>query len=285
MAESFSEAVGTGGLAAGHEDWLSKLVIPGDLAGEWRTHATFVVEARTEGWTHYAVEPADMIWRFSSKPASEFISITDKTPIATIIQVIGKHSGGAEKSNVHVRTSSWCRSPGALIGTAASSGGDKKVLQIANCAEYLLGIELDTLAAHGISAHPALYRLISMFETEYVLVPTPGNAPVSLDKLATVKIPNPFKGRILPSGEIIGSKHKLAISDPQSGFAKPWDPIPFDKIATTEPPPPDWAETVLRIAVRSCAAATKLSGAVKDKEAADDPRIKKNAMRQYVSLL
>jgi hypothetical protein len=116
----------------------------------------------------------------------------DPTGIVTILTVIAAHSGGNDKSAPDVKTLSFARNPAALIGTACSSGGDPHVQDIVEQAAYLVGIDVSTLATHGVSAHPALGRAISMFETEYVLVSTPGTENTLMD-LATFICPNPMK--------------------------------------------------------------------------------------------
>ena len=142
---------------------------------------------------HYNLTDNNMVWRFTSTP-SESIWISPGVSYEEIIEVSARHSGGNDKSNPHVKTLSFGRNIGALMGTAASKGGDKQVTNIIDKAEYLFGIDIGSLAAKGVSAHPATSRAISLFETEYILVSTPGNPPLSLDELATVKYANPFKG-------------------------------------------------------------------------------------------
>ncbi|MFI7666182.1 hypothetical protein [Nocardia sp. NPDC049526] len=154
------------------------------------------------------------IWRFSSLPSTELVSIQPATAIATIIELIGEHSGGNKKNDPRVRTSSFCRNIGALIGVAASSGGDKKVLNIVNRTPYLCRIDISSLSGRGVSAVPALSRAISLFETEYVLVPTLGethylantgqNVIGGAGCLDAVIFSNPFFGCINAQGSFAG---------------------------------------------------------------------------------
>ena len=145
--------------------------------------------------SHYNLTSDQMLWRFTSTPSTEFVQITEGTTYEEIVRVIAAHSGGNDKSNPNVKTLSFGRNLGALIGVAASPGGDKHVTNIVDKAEYLFGIDIGSLASKNITAHPAGGRAISLFETEYVLVRKPGLPPISLDALATVKYRNPFKGR------------------------------------------------------------------------------------------
>jgi hypothetical protein len=145
--------------------------------------------------SHYNLSGDQMLWRFTSTPSTEFVQITEDTTYEEIVRVIAAHSGGNDKSNPNVKTLSFARNLGALIGVAASPGGDKHVTNIVDKAEYLFGIDINSLASKNITAHPAGGRAISLFETEYVLVRKPGLPPISLDALATVKYRNPFKGR------------------------------------------------------------------------------------------
>ncbi len=62
-------------------------------------------------------------------------------------------------------------------------------------AAYLYGIEIGPLASSGITAHPAVGRAISLYESEYVLIGTPRAPKLSLAALATIRLKNPFKGK------------------------------------------------------------------------------------------
>ncbi len=161
-------------------------------------------EAMSEGpsFEHYNKFDKNMIWRFSSRPSTEMIYIKEGTPYREILDVISRHSGGNDKTNRDVNTLSFGRNIGALMGTAASEGGDKHVINIIDKAEYLIGIDIGSLEARGISAHPAMARAISLFETEYVLVSTPGDDPVSLLDLATVRYKNPFSGEAIKLADV-----------------------------------------------------------------------------------
>ena len=136
-----------------------------------------------------------VMWRFTTTPSQEFVEISEKSDAAEVLRVVAAHSGGNDKSNPNVKTLSFARNIGALIGTALSTGGDKHVLNIMDKAAYLYGIEIGSLASSGITAHPAVGRAISLYESEYVLIGTPGAPKVSLAALATIRLENPFKGK------------------------------------------------------------------------------------------
>ncbi|MCX4096687.1 hypothetical protein [Nocardia sp. alder85J] len=167
--------------ATAHLEWLmtyqSLLKADTDLAAQWSPHrkwSAYVDDRKLDHFVAFDGEPGHQyIWRFTSLPSKESVSIAADTGLSRIIKVIGEHSGGNMKTDEQVRTSSFCRNIGALFGIAASTGGDKKVLNIVNRTPYLCRIDLATLPAKGVTAAPALYRAISLFETEYVLVPTP----------------------------------------------------------------------------------------------------------------
>ena len=146
-----------------------------------------------EMFKHFNHFDDNMIWRFSSTPTAENVFVAAGTPYSEVLRVIAAHSGGNDKSNPNVKTLSFGRNIGALMGTALSEGGDKHVTNIIDKAEYLVGIDITSLPILGISAHPARARAISLFETEYVLVNSPGNPPRSLVDLATKIYRNPFK--------------------------------------------------------------------------------------------
>lgn len=193
----------------GHARWLDRTVtqlatvggnLGVDLSAQWRRHEA---TAALPEFAHYRAFDryfggAQLVWRFTSNPSSEIVRVADvvqttpdPTGILTILRVIAAHSGGNDKSAPDVQTLSFARNPAALIGTACSSGGDPHVQDIVEKAAYLVGIDVSTLADRGVSAHPALGRAISMFETEYVLVSTPGTQN-TLKDLASVISPNPL---------------------------------------------------------------------------------------------
>lgn len=149
-----------------------------------------------EVFKHFNAFDPNMLWRFTSTPSQESVEIKAGTSYPEILEVIAAHSGGNDKSNEQVRTLSFARNLGAIIGVALSKGGDKQVLNIVDKASYLYGIDMASLRGKGITAHPALGRGISLFETEYVLVSTPGNPARTLNELATVKLNNPFFGQV-----------------------------------------------------------------------------------------
>jgi hypothetical protein len=267
-------------LATAHQSWLTteQAALTGYLRDEWSTTGAWDTQIAKLGLSHYThTDPMGqiIIWRFTSKPKSEFVKITAGTGLPYIVKIIGAHSGGAQKNDPNVMTSSLCRNPGALFGTAASAGGDKKVLNIINKAAYLIGIDISTLAAKGVSAHPALCRVISGIETEYVLVPTPGLPQLSLDDLATYRFRNPFQGRIAPDGTIAGSTVKLPISDSQHGYADLcMDPsfIVPDAVDLTITKAgagtmePGLVNRILAFAVKASPAATTMSAIIQEKE-------------------
>lgn len=274
-------------LKEAHQTWLYQVGIKmraSEYGEEWSTHRAFCTTAKKYGWWHYSQfdihHSAEMIWRFTSKPTTEFICIRDKIPIDTIIKVIGKHSGGNDKSNADVMTSSFCRNIGALLGTAASSGGDKNVLKIINQAEYLCGIDIKSLADRGISAHPALHRHISLFETEYVLVSTPGNAAISIGELATVMYPNPFKGLINEDGEVPTHNIDLFMKGP--GFSDPLPAVDPDDIKTTIQADGEWVKQVLNTGATLSQWASDQSFSVQGKDGQLNLQAKKAAMSRYL---
>jgi hypothetical protein len=182
-------------IAAEHAQWLleeGKKYKQGGEYYELLQHQA-ILKNPMGMFSHYNFFDNNMLWRFTSTPSEEYVKVSEGIDYATILKVIAAHSGGNDKSNPDVKTLSFGRNLGALMGVAASPGGDKHVTNIIDKAEYLYGIDINTLATKGISAHPAMGRLISLFETEYVLVSTPGNPPQSLVDLATVHYKNPFK--------------------------------------------------------------------------------------------
>ena len=101
-------------------------------------------------------EASPLYWRFTTTPSQEFVRISADTDAEQVLRVVAAHSGGNDKSNTAVKTLSFARNIGALIGTALSTGGDKHVLNIMDKAAYLYGIEISSLAGKGITAHPAV---------------------------------------------------------------------------------------------------------------------------------
>jgi hypothetical protein len=265
-------------LASEHLKWLLKQPkLTPAFQGQWCSSDQWDTIIREQDLVHYH-SPLDhgrrvILWRFTSHPATETIQITAGKSLPDIISVIAAHSGGADKSNPDVKTSSLCRNPGALLGTAASTGGDKKVLNIINKAEYLYGIDVTSLAAHGVSAHPALARVISVIETEYVLVRTPGLPPLSIDQLATYKWPNPFKGRIPPDGKVANSGGVvLPIGEQQKGtYQAMYDEAPqaASQAVTNGAMDPGIAGRLLQFAVAASNAAGEQTQVIQMKEPAD----------------
>ena len=181
------------------------LLSRGKSSGGAKTSAsTSASQKQTDVYKHYNFFDQNMLWRFTSTPSEEFIVVAEGVDYTTIVKVVAAHSGGNDKSNQDVKTLSFGRNLGALMGVAASGGGDKHVTNIIDKAEYLYGIDITTLSKKGITAHPARGRLISLFETEYILVGTPGNPAHSLDELATNRYKNPFKGGLGNRRNIFG---------------------------------------------------------------------------------
>ncbi|MGH3939817.1 MAG: hypothetical protein ACRDTG_14550 [Pseudonocardiaceae bacterium] len=162
--------------------------------------------SRLDGLFQELFQKTEIIWRFTSTPSAEKIFLASDVTPSEVVETIAKHSGGAEKSNARVLTLSFGRNPGALFGTALSGGGDPHVLNIIDKAAYLYGIDISTLPRKGITAHPAAGRAISLYETEYVLVGTPGMGEKTLDELATMKLLNPFQGEAIKLSEEWGFK-------------------------------------------------------------------------------
>ena len=206
-----------------------------------------------------------------------------------------------------MRTLSFARNLGAIIGVALSRGGDKQVLNIVDKASYLYGIDMASLRGKGITAHPALGRGISLFETEYVLVSTPGNPARTLNELATVKLNNPFLGQVRslllpPKGEtkppesalrgsmrgsMRGSLRSSMMEKPDPG-ASTWQGflaaeqkmekskqekglVP-EKVAEAQDAPKNFLSSMVRYAKLTAGAADNFAHIVKDKEPMDGPR-------------
>ncbi|HEY1698538.1 MAG TPA: hypothetical protein VGG75_02310 [Trebonia sp.] len=304
--------VAPGVLAKAHEVWLNETVdnlakienpiLRRELEGQWWLPENFR-KWSTQFAPHYndfdRPLGQQLIWRFTSRPVTESIEVKSGTSIQEIIEVIGKHSGGNDKSNMNVRTSSFARNLGAFIGTACSGGGDKGVLTIVVRAEYLCGISIGTLANYGISGHPALARPISAFETEYVLVPTPGNDSVPISALATVVYENPFKNLFGPDGVVKGYNITLPIGnrenfvdflDRADNPPKGAPPVVVEKTELkgklSDVGGSGLIAAILDCAVKASGAASKQSGTVQDKEVdAKDITIIQAAMKQYYPFL
>jgi hypothetical protein len=197
-----------------------------------------------------------MLWRFTSNPMTEVISIAPGVDFEKIVRLVAGHTGGNKKDDGSVRTLSFGRNLAALVGVAHSKGGDANVAAINARAEYLYGVSLDSLKGQGITAHPAEARMIGIFETEYVLVGSPGAPPRRLEDLATAKYRNPFK--TVDGGQI----PEL----PGKGLAP-------TKAHDADPPSPDLTDApegfrtkVIDYALKVAAAANNQSGTVQDKE-------------------
>jgi hypothetical protein len=240
-----------------------------EIMSQWCTCADWdraIAKFGLRNYNWFATDPM-ILWRFTSNPGTEVIQITADQTLPQIIEVIAAHSGGADKTNPDVRTSSLCRNIGALLGTAASAGGDKKVLNIINKAEYLIGIDASSLAARGVSAHPALSRLISAVETEYVLVPTPGLPALSISDLSAIRVRNPFQNRISWTGDVDGSDAKLAV-EPFDGYKKMYEApmMPVGACALAGALPGSLTpDAVLRFAAAYSVAARTWSHGIMDK--------------------
>lgn len=214
----------------------------------------------------------NMLWRFTSQPTKDVIKVDHDVPFSKIIELIGAHSGGKRKDDPSVRTLSFARNLGALIGTAYSAGGDANVASIVVRAEYLYGVDITKLKGTGITAHPAETRLISLFESEYVLVATPGDPQQTLEELATVKLKNPFK-----SGSPLFQTKILA--ELKGAAPTPDQPSPDLKMMH-----PDVARDLKAYAQKVAGAATKQSGVVMSKDRALRRDIEAS-MRAYIPAL
>jgi hypothetical protein len=265
------------------EDALRQRLPPGvtDIRGRTlREHEELAEDPMAE---HYAqlddskLTGEDMIWRFTSQPQSEVIVVAEGTPFKDIYDLVGAHSGGNKKNDPRVRTLSFGRNLGALIGVAYSTGGDANVAGIAVRAEYLYGISLASLQGKGITAHPAEARMISVFETEYVLVATPGDPPRKLDDLATVRYANPFKGIDPAKGKapLLAGK-KLNPATKQKAPEQPGKPL--------DTPPRGFSSAVWEYARKAQAAATQQYHAVRDMDAAES-RLIDSAMGKYIEAI
>ena len=252
---------------------------------------------------HFNAFDPNMLWRFTSTPSSESVEIKAGTSYPEILRVIAAHSGGNDKSNERVRTLSFSRNLGAIIGVALSQGGDKQVLNIVDKASYLYGIDMASLQGKGITAHPALGRGISLFETEYVLVSTPGNPARTLNELATVKLNNPFLGQVrsllLPPkpvtkpsepstrGSMRGSLRSPMMEKPDPGLStwqgflaaeqkmeksKQEKGLVPEKVAEAQDAPKNFATKMAAYAKSTATAASQFWTTVQDKEPMGGPR-------------
>jgi hypothetical protein len=227
----------------------------------------------------------DMLWRFTSNPQTEVIRIDAGVSFADVVSIVGRHTGGNKKDDGRVRTLSFGRNLGALIGVAYSKGGDPNVAEIAVRAEYLYGVPLAGLQGQGITAHPAEARLIGIFETEYVLLATPGDPPRKLDDLATVRYVNPFQGmdgkqkaRLL-KGKRLASEMRAA-----TGVKEPPRPPTEQSSYTVIPAPKAFSRRVWQHAQAVQAAATEKSGSVRMMEGADTKQID-NALLGFIDAI
>jgi hypothetical protein len=209
----------------------------------------------------------EILWRFTSKPGQEEVYLGPTVDFAQVVTGVNKHTGGNRKDDPNVRTLSFGRNLGALIGIAYSPGGDVNVAAIVVRAPYLYGVPIASLAAHGITAHPAEGRLIGIFETEYVLLGTPGDPARKLEDLATIKLSNPF---VQDQGLLPGKD--LATATLKSGGIE----APSDEL---EDPPAWFSPTVVLEAQKFQAAAKSLTSYVQMKDFAMGVDID-NAVRQ-----
>lgn len=227
---------------------------------------------------HYNLFDTNMIWRWTSKPSTEqvYTAKTDDEGKAItyddIVKVVAAHSGGNDKSNPYVKTLSFGRNPAALMGVAASAGGDKHVLNIIDKTEFLYGIDISTLASKGITAHAASARMISLFESEYILVNTPGFPSFSLNELATFKYKNPFKENAIEI--MLGDKDAISGIEHEMGTVEPEDVPEAVEIDLA------FAQKILVNAIKTRNAATPLMAAVQDKEDLD-PRVAAKALTKF----
>jgi hypothetical protein len=247
--------------ALSHAGWLSAAETT--VAQERRMPSHQQMAGSPPFLAHYNLFDTNMIWRFTSRPSTEQVYIAGGTDYGEIARVVAAHSGGNDKSNPNVKTLSFGRNPGALMGVAASTGGDKHVLNIIDKAEYLYGIDIGTLADKGITAHAANARMISLFESEYVLLSTPGFPSQNLDQLATAKLKNPFKGHAIQ--EMLTSREQVGMEP----VIKEMGTVEPERVENAQDMSLDFAQRILANAKRVKAAANPLAGAVQDKEQLD----------------
>lgn len=257
-----------------HENWLKS-----QGKSQLAPHEASLRRDQQKYFAHYNAFDQNMLWRFTSRPSSESVHIAAGTSHETIAKVVAAHSGGNDKSNPDVKTLSFGRNLGALIGVAASTGGDKHVLNIADKAEYLYGIDIGSLASQGISAHPATARMISLFETEYVLVCTPGDKPRTLDALANVKYRNPFKATAID--EMLGQDRAKKMG----GVEKEMGTVEPEQASGVTDMDQKMAEQILAYARRAARAASEQSFAVQDKEPIRGQQQIESSMGKYHTAL
>jgi len=255
-------AVATRAAEQAHSTWLTAALRGVAHEKVLPTHAQ-MLEQNAPIFKHYSLLNDDnMIWRFATQPSSDQIYIKAGTSYTEISNVVAAHTGGNDKSNSNVKTLSFARNPAALMGVAASKGGDPKVLNIIDKAEYLYGIDIRALAAKGITAHAANARLISLFESEYVLVNTPGFPSQSLEQLATVKYNNPFRGvaiALMLSEEESNSKGMAKVEEVM-GSVTP------EKVKDVKTMDIKQAAAILDHAKKIKEASQEFSGPIRDKE-------------------
>jgi hypothetical protein len=239
-----------------------------------------------EMFKHFKLDDNNMLWRFTSTPSEEYIKIEQGTTYEEILRVIASHSGGNDKSNPNVKTLSFGRNLAALIGTAASKGGDKHVTNIIDKAAYLFGIDIGSLAGKGITAHPAMGRAISLFESEYVLVSSPGNPPVTLEELATAKYENPFRGkeadRMLKGDPSQKSQFESVVEEMGTKTA--------EAVSGLQRMDPARVARIVKQAEAVTAAANEYAGLVKDKTSMSpqEPKVLEKittSVKEYIKLI
>lgn len=199
----------------------------------WQSHDVFKTRP---GLEHYQGLDAlfggeELVWRFTSRPSQEQMFVVEfaenKELLTHLTRVMARHAGQNVKNDKHVRLQSYCRNLGAFIGTAMSSGGDPYVRFIINNAKYLCAFRISDLAAHEVSAHPALAKRICFAETEYVLVPMARKvpAPVFLNTLVTHVYENPFLG-CLQKEQRFNAKEEQIVTDTMKRENPDWPGLP-----------------------------------------------------------
>jgi hypothetical protein len=189
-----------------HRAWLDEMAIAArsldqKLALHWQEHEKF---RKNASFAYYnamdAVVGEPMLWRFTSIPTQEHMFLIDfttdrKVLLLKVIHAIDRHTTEYIKNDPLIQLQSFVRNLASFAGTELSRHGDPRVKHIIHTATYLCGIRLSDLGRRGVSAHPALGRLICLPETEYVLVPTPKKIkdPVTVWDLSTVVYRNPFR--------------------------------------------------------------------------------------------
>lgn len=229
--------------------------------------------------SHYNFFDKNMLWRFTSLPSTEQVYVTHGTSHDEVVRVVAAHSGGNDKSNPNVKTLSFGRNPAALLGIAASVGGDKHVLNIIDKAEYLYGIDINSLTGKGITAHAARGRMISLFESEYVLVSTPGFPAQSLEQLATAKYENPFKGMAI-GAMLTEDEQNWSLKQ----IVKEMGTLQPEVVKDAKKFDLNLAQRILSYAAKVKWAASTLSGPVQDKESLN-PNIAVSALTEFTGRL